>query len=211
MPRATDGASYSPTRPLSPAPKEQRNGAIYDHNVGVALFEDSRARRIGDIITIVLVEQTQASKSASTTTAKSTDISAVNPTLFGQAAQINLPKKGNALGLNLSAELSSSQDFEGEGDSSLSNSLSGQVTVTISEVLPNGYLVVRGEKRLTINQGNEYIKISGIVRPMDIQADNTVLSTLVADAQISYVGDGDVHNASQMGFMARFFNKWWPF
>ena len=106
---------------------------------------------------------------------------------------------------NLSTNLSSSNTFSGESDSAQSNSLNGDITVTVADVFPNGNLYVRGEKRLNLNQGNEYIKISGIVRPVDIGSDNTVSSTKVADATIIYNGDGAGADANKLGWIARFF------
>ena len=86
-----------------------------------------------------------------------------------------------------------------------SNLLEGDITVTVVEVLPNGYLMVRGEKRIGINQGNEYIRLSGIVRPIDIDSTNTILSTRLADPTIIYVGDGVLADSNEMGWLSRFF------
>ena len=95
--------------------------------------------------------------------------------------------------------------FAGSGDSKQSNELTGDITVTVIEVLPNGYLMVRGEKRIGINQGNEYIRVSGIVRPTDIDSTNTVLSTKIADPTLVYVGDGAVADSNAIGWLAKFF------
>ena len=112
----------------------------------------------------------------------------------------------------LEQNLEASRAFEGEADSSQSNSLSGAITVTISDVLPNGNLVVRGEKWLTLNQGEEYIQISGIVRPQDVGTNNTILSTQIGDARITYSGEGVLAESNKMGWLARFFNHpVWPF
>lgn len=205
-----DTQDYSPTMPPAPLPAEQLNGSLYYERNSLVLFEDARARRIGDILSIVLVEQTSAKKQASTNTAKDTAVNLGNPTILGNPVTFS-PVGRPGFDMNLANGFESAQSFEGEGDSSLSNALDGNITVTVSDVLPNGYLIVRGEKRLTINQGNEYIKISGIVRPNDVRPDNTVLSTLVADARITYTGDGDVAESTRMGAVSRFFNKWWPF
>lgn len=204
-----DNFSYGATMPLPPTPVEQLNGSLYQDNSSLVLFEDSRARRVGDILTIVLVEKTSATKSATTNTSKDSEMELANPTIFGRTPSVNLPgNKGIDLGLGV--DFDASRKFQGKGDSTLKNQLDGNLTVTIAEVLTNGYLVVRGEKRLTINQGNEFVRISGIIRPSDVQADNTVMSTLVADARITYTGDGDVADSSRMGVLARFFNSLWP-
>ncbi len=127
------------------------------------------------------------------------------PTVFG--APVTLGGKDI-----LGASATSSDGFAGKGDSSQSNSLSGDISVTVAQVLPNGNLIVRGEKSLKLNQGKEFVQISGIVRPVDILSDNTVLSTQLADAHIAYSGQGAVNDSNTMGWMARFFNSgYWPF
>ncbi len=207
-----DRTDYSPTMPLAEIPLSERNGSLFQENTSIALFQDTKARRIGDIITIVLTEQTNATKSASTSTDKSTGVTIGAPNFLGRTPALKPMGLGNAASpLDLSVGLNSSLGFDGKGDSSLSNALSGRLTVTVSEVLSNGYLLVKGEKRLTINQGDEYVKISGIIRPQDILSDNTVLSTYVADARISYTGDGSVHDATQHGAIVSFLNRFWPF
>lgn len=199
---------YAPVRPALPPPPAQDNGAIYQAGFETAWFEDIRARRVGDSLTIRLVEKTDASKKATTSVAKENSNSVTNPTLLGTTPQFNAPgilpfasNRNNNLGFSLESE----HDFSGEGDSAQSNKLTGDITVTVVEVLPNGYLMVRGEKRLGINQGNEYIKLSGIVRPVDIDSTNSVLSTKLADPTMIYVGDGPVAESNIMGWLARFF------
>jgi flagellar L-ring protein precursor FlgH len=206
---------YRATMPPAYSAAETHDGSIYHAARDVRLFEDVKARRIGDVITVVLKESTSASKSATTTADKDQDTSVANPTFFGASPQFNLPgllplssNKNNSLEQNLSA----TRAFKGEADASQSNSLSGAITVTIADVLPNGNLVVRGEKWLTLNQGQEYIQISGIVRPQDISPDNSVLSTQIGDARITYSGKGFLHDSNNMGWLARFFNSpLWPF
>jgi flagellar L-ring protein precursor FlgH len=201
--------AFAATLPHHPPPQVfQPTGAIYQAGYDMILFEDIKARRVGDLLTIKLVERTDASKSAKTTNSRDTSASISNPTLAGAAPAFGLPgflplsDTGNN---NLDFELSSKHDFAGKGDSSQRNSLTGDITVTVAEVLPNGYLRVRGEKRLTLNQGYEYVQISGIVRPTDITSDNTVLSTKVADATINYKGEGQLADANKMAWLARFF------
>lgn len=197
---------YAPVRPIVPPPAPQGNGAIYQAGYGITWFEDMRARHVGDMLTIKLAEKTDATKSASTEVAKSTSTTIANPTILGATPKFGLPGiLPLSGGGDLSASLSSSNDFSGEGDSDQSNQLTGDITVTVVEVLSNGYLVVRGEKRIGINQGNEYIKVSGIVRPADIDSTNTVMSTKLADPTIVYIGDGPVADANVMGWLAKFF------
>lgn len=197
-----------PAAHVGPVTAQATSGAIYQVGYDLAFFEDVKARRIGDILTIRLDESHNATKSAGTDIARTTNSTIENPTLLGTTPQFNLP---GVLPLaitqdnTLESTLASDHDFAGESDSNLSNSLTGSLTVTVADVLPNGNLVVRGEKRLNINQGNEYVKISGIVRPIDIATDNTVPSTKVADATIIYNGDGATADANRAGWLTRFF------
>jgi len=190
------------------------NGSIYNASRNIVLYEDNKASRIGDIITILLVEETNASKSASTSTIKDNNLDVVNPTLLGSPLSMSipglLPMGGSNIGLD--STLSSSKSFSGEGDSSQSNQMSGTVAALITKVLRNGNLVVSGKKRITINSGDEYIHITGIVRPRDISGNNTVYSNRIANAEIAYSGTGIVSDANESGWLTRFFNsKWWPF
>lgn len=199
-----DRQSYAATLPPQVAPKVVNDGAIYQADTARPLFEDNRARHVGDILTIVLVESTNASKKASTSTKKSSTLDTGTPTLLGQSVTFH--------GKNvLNNSIDSSSDFSGTGDSSQSNSLTGTISVTVARVLPNGNLVVRGQKDVTINQGQEYLQLSGIVRPEDISSDNQVASNLVANARITYAGRGAVADSNAMGWLSRFFNsKYWP-
>jgi flagellar L-ring protein precursor FlgH len=199
-----DTANYAPAQPY-PEPKVANTGAIYHDSTARPLFEDLRARHVGDILTIVLTEQTDASKKASTTTKKSTSLDTGVPTILGAG----VTWKGKNV---LNNSIDSSSDFSGSGDSSQSNSLSGTLSVTVMRVLPNGNLVVRGQKQVTLNQGTEFVQLSGIVRPQDISSGNRVPSTLVANARITYSGRGAVADANAMGWLSRFFiSKIWPF
>lgn len=207
-------ADYSASAPRPEMLPPATEGAIFQAGREISLFEDTKARRVGDMITIILVEKTQASKKASTNSSKDQATDLENPTLLGAPLSFGTPGRLplNGRSLNLGTNLNGSRTFKGEGDSSQSNQLQGEITVTVAEVLPNRNLVVRGEKSLTINQGDETVRFAGIVRPADIGPDNTVLSTLVADAKISYTGKGSLADANSMGWLARFFNSdWWPF
>jgi flagellar L-ring protein FlgH len=181
------------------------NGAIFHVGHDVPLFENTVAHRIGDVLTITLQEQTQASKSATTTTKKTTTEAKAAPTLLGAPLTVH----GRAI---LSNNLNDATTFDGEGTSAQSNALTGSISVTVAKRLANGNLLVRGQKWVTINQGREYVKIQGIVRPIDIGPDNTVPSTMVADAVIAYGGTGTLADANTKGWLARFFDsKWMPF
>jgi flagellar L-ring protein precursor FlgH len=190
---------YSATWP-EPAPTQaQANGAIYQAGHDVALFENSVARRVGDTLTIRLNERTNASKSSTTSTSKSTDIDLPGPTIAGRPVTAH----GTPI---LETSVQNKTDFDGEGASTQSNRLEGDITVTVAQRLSNGNLLVRGQKWISINQGQEYVRIQGIVRPIDIDPDNTISSLKVADAMIAYGGKGAIANANSPGLLARFFN-----
>lgn len=204
-PKQPPAPDFVPVRPIIASPPPAENGGIYQTGYGVSLFSDVSAKRVGDLITVVLDESTSAQKNAVTNTSKENSLALPEPTLFGGTPIIK--------GLNiLPTTLNSANSFAGAGNASQSNSLNGRITVTVSEVLPNGYLMVQGEKRMTLNQGSEHVRFSGIVRPADIKSDNTILSTSVANAQIIYAGTGMLAEANSQGWLGRFFNsKWWPF
>lgn len=196
---------YAPVRPVVAAPPPIQDGSLYQAGYGISLFSDVSAKRVGDLITVILQENTNASKSVSTSTSKDSAVDFPGPSIGG----LPVTWKGQEI---FNASLDSSRDFSGAGDSSQSNRLTGQVTVVVSEVLPNGNLIVQGEKRLTLSQGSEFIKVSGIVRPADIRNDNSVLSSSVANASIVYGGEGHLADASSPGWFTRIVNSpWWPF
>jgi flagellar L-ring protein FlgH len=181
-------------------PREQpTNGAIFQTGYDVALFENLVAHRVGDTVTINLVESTAAQKSSTTTTSKDTSADISAPTFGGSPLSIG--------GKEISAGLSNSRKFEGSGDSSLSNKLQGNVTVTVAKRLGNGNLVIRGQKWIEINQGREFVRIQGVIRPNDIQPDNTIPSYKVADATIAYGASGALADANRPGLLSRFFNS----
>ncbi len=189
---------FSPVQAVNLRPPMQNNGAIYQADFDMRLFEDHSARRIGDILTVKLAEATRAQKIAELDASKNNSTSVTAPNIMGIDPSI-------LFGKELSATLASRHDFQGEGEANQSNSLTGDISVTVVDVLPNGNLRIRGEKRVTLNDGSEYIRLSGIVRPVDIDAANTVSSTKVADATIMYTGDGAVADSNKVGWFARFF------
>lgn len=192
--------TYEPPTPMPVATAPATSGSIYQAGLDMQLFEDIKAGRVGDILTVRLVEQTAASKNSATSTSKSTETALANPTVFGRA----LSKDGTPL---FEGSLSGDSAFDGAGSSSQSNSLVGDITVTVVDRYPNGNLRIRGEKWVTLNQGKEFIRLSGIIRPFDIGPDNSVLSSKVADAQISYSSKGVLASANKMGLISRFFNS----
>jgi len=197
-------ADFEPiVRPVAPPAPVYENGSLFQVR-SISLFEDPKPFRIGDILTIMLDESTSASKSAATSTSKDEDISMGVPNILGRTPTYN----GNPIDFSMNP----SRAFDGEGDSTQSNNLSGEITVTVVDILPNGNLVVQGEKWFTLNQGKEYIRIAGVIRPQDVQSDNTVASAKLADAQIAYSGEGFIADSNNQGWLAQFLNsKWWPF
>lgn len=177
-------------------------GAIYrDGTPGrMDLFSDHRARDVGDLLTIVLSETTSSQTQATTNTSKTSTADMAAPTIAGKGVTFN----GRNL---LENSVDASRTFAGSGDSSQSNSFSGNLTVTVIRRLPNGNLVVRGQKNLRLNQGNEFVQVDGVVREVDISKDNTVSSSLVADARISYNGRGAINQSNEAGALARFFQS----
>lgn len=198
-------AEYAPIAPLSQTGPAQHNDSIYQSGSAWYLLEDIKPRRVGDMLTVTLQEKTDAKKLADTETKKATDNEIAAATILG--APITASDREL-----LATKLVSTYDFKGEADTQQSNSLTGSVTVTVVEVQVNGNLVVQGEKWVTINQGDEYIRLRGIVRPSDIGPDNTISSERVANAQIQYSGEGTIANANEQGWLAKFFNSpWMPF
>lgn len=193
-PKRGDNPEFIAASAPAPIPQQYNNGAIYQAAQTRGLFEDYKARQVGDLLNVLLVEETDASKSAKTSLTKDSDTSV-------DFEQSSASGTTGFFGL----EMGANRDFEGEGDSEQSNSLEGNISVTVADVLPNGNLVVQGEKWIGLNQGKEYVRLRGIVRPIDIRADNTVLSTQVADAQIYYGGSGAVADTNVAGWLMRFF------
>ncbi len=190
---------------VRPAPRGDAiagNGSIYQPGVSRTLFEDRRARYVGDTMTIVIAETTSASTKSNTSVSRASNISASIPTvsnLLGKSLQ----------GLALSAE--TGNNLAGKGDAAANNVFTGNITVTVIEVLPNGNLTVSGEKQVAIGHGTEYIRLSGVVNPYFISTANTISSANVADARIEYKETGAISEAQVMGWLARFFMSVLPF
>ena len=187
--------------PAAPPAPPVANGAIFQVADGyAALHEGWRARRVGDPLTIVLVERTAASKS-STSKLDSSGKLGITPPSTGPLNLFSPTDIG----------ASGNRGFTGQGAADQSNSLSGEITVTVAQVYPNGTMLVQGQKRVTLNRGDEFVQIKGVVRTADIDRDNRIPSTRVADAQIAYTGKGDVARASRQGWLSRFFQVVSPF
>lgn len=202
---------YQPVIPPPAVMGQPGGGSIYASGAGISLWEDKRARRIGDIITVLLDERTTSSKSNKTEIDKEDAIDMNVNSLLGVVPNGRLPI-GPESTFTLNTDTTNNRAFAGDAGSDQSNRLVGQISVTVVDVLANGILVVRGEKWMTLSQGDEFIRIEGLLRPSDITPENTVVSTRLADARLTYSATGALADAQQQGWMSRVFNSpWWPF
>ncbi|WP_331346725.1 flagellar basal body L-ring protein FlgH [Cellvibrio sp. UBA7661] len=198
-----DDPAYAPTVAANMPVPQRTEGSLYQDTYGLNLFNDRKAHFVGDVITVTLSERTVSRKSSGVTTSKNSGVDFNAGPLLGANPTIK--------GRELTTTLEQERTFDGSADADQSNSLQGNITVTVAEILPNGNLIVRGEKWITLNRGDEFIRISGIVRPDDIAPDNTIVSTRLANAKISYSGSGELASTQQMGWLSRFFNSdLWP-
>ncbi|NVK57600.1 MAG: flagellar basal body L-ring protein FlgH [Alteromonadaceae bacterium] len=196
--------SFAPVIPDLPREQIVEDGGLFRPYMANSLYSDVTARRVGDIITVTLSENTNASKSAGTTTSKETGVDVQPITGLGGNA-LNIGNESIQLGLN------SSNEFSGDAQANQSNSLNGSISVTVVDVLANQNLVIRGEKWLTLNHGDEYIRLTGIIRAADISPENEILSTRIANARIQYSGTGSFSRSQEKGWLTKFFSsEWWP-
>jgi len=166
-------------------------GGIYQAGSRGLFVNDRRAMTVGDVLTVQFTERFQGTKSQSANGSKSSSFEMALPTvLVGDLDQA---------GLGSSTE----QSFAGRGGAAQSSSLTGRLSVSVVRVLPNGNMEIMGQKRLTLNQGNEYVRLTGVVRPEDIRPDNVVMSERIAHADIRYVGAGDTADTARRGWLSR--------
>ena len=173
-------------------------GAIYTPNKNGLFAMESRAHRVGDILTVSFTESFQATKSQNAASTKSSDSKVTLPNILENLAGTDLVPEST----DLSA--STEQSFTGSGSSNQSNSLTGLISVHVVRVFANGNLEILGQKKLTLNNGDEYIRVSGIVRPKDISSNNVVPSDRIANADIDYIGAGDTAVSGKKGWYSRF-------
>lgn len=208
-PPQPDDPLYAPVMTPSAQRSAPQNGSLFSPNRGMDLYSDNTAGRVGDIITVLLQETTVSQKSSNVEVVKEQDITI--PEAAGAAGTL-LGNNIGGLGSSVGTDLTSDREFLGEADAGQRNNLRGNISVTVVDVWPNGALVIRGEKWMTLNRGDEYIRIRGLVRPQDVRQDNTVLSTKIANARITYSGTGSLADSQSMGWLSRFFNSaYWPF
>jgi len=179
-------------------------GSLFRLNYVNNIYSDSKAHRVGDIISVILSESTQAQKNAKTELKKANSATLSPITGFGGAA-VNFNNKAIQFGYDQES------DFSGDSKANQGNSLSGNISVHVLRVLPNGNLMIRGEKWMSLNNGDEFIRLTGIVRSQDISSNNTVTSSKVANARIEYAGTGTFADVQEQGWLSKFFSSsWWP-
>jgi len=192
-------ADEEPPVPQFTALPKGTSGGVFTAERPWALVADVRAFRPGDVLTVVLQETTQARKSADTNINKSSSVDIPNFTIGHSSIDAN-------------TSISADRSFQGGATSTQQNALQGALTVIVQEVLPNGLLRVHGEKSLNLNQGEEFLRVSGFVRAEDIDAENRISSQRVANARIAYSGRGSLAESNRAGWLTRFFNSpWMPF
>jgi flagellar L-ring protein precursor FlgH len=187
---------------ITDPPLPATEGSIWNSSISYSLYADVKARNVGDIVTINIVESASASKNATTKTSKNT---ALDATWSGVLAKITGDWVGNDQKVNFA------NSFDGEGTTTRNSSLNAYITVRVIQVLPNGNLVIRGSREVQVNNENQFINIQGIIRPQDISSSNVVLSTFVAEAKIELTGQGVVSDKQRVGWFTRILDLIWPF
>jgi len=204
-----EAALRTPPAQIYPPPAPKTEGAIFSDDARVNLYADLRARNIGDIITINVVESSAASKEARTQLGRENEVNAGISALLGYQTEI----PSNSASVQPSAMIGAKyeSDFKGSGKTSRKETMTAQISARIIQVLPNDNLVIRGSREIKVNNESQFIIIQGVIRPADISPDNTVLSSYIADAKIDYTGRGDVSNKQRPGWLARLLDYIWPF
>jgi len=200
-----------PPPPWTPNPgafalkeEPQKEGSLWKPSARLGdLYSDLRARRVGDVLTVRIVENAEALKSASTKTSRDSSLSASVTSFFGAPLSVG--------GFKPEASGSLKNEFEGSGTTQRKDTLVATLSAKVVEVLPQGLLRIEGYREVLINNERQYIILRGVVRPEDIQSDNTVLSSVIADAQIAYAGQGVVSDKQKPGWVGRLLDHVWPF
>lgn len=195
---------FAPVYPLASDRARPVTGGIYSNRPSDSWFGRGRNYQVGDLITVLLNESTQAARTQNSDISRESKNTATPPGLNNQLGKLNPVLNG----INLNE---SQVNSKGSGTADQRASLSGSVTVTVIEILANGNLVVRGEKKLGLSEGTEVIQVAGVIRPQDVGPNGTVQSLRLANAQIAYRGTGDLANATKVGWGTSFLHKYWPF
>ena len=224
---ATYPTATAPVAPAPPAPEtvsahrpDYQENSLWQASNGLSgLFLDTKARNIGDIVTIEIAESSKATNKANTTTGRDSSLSAGIDSLFGienwwqdkvlRALGTDMPKVNPFGAASVAGSMSS--DFKGDGTTSRSGDLTAFITCRVTEVLPNGNLRIVGTREIMVNHENQVIVLSGVIRPRDINDQNIIASRFIADAKIAYSGSGIIDDRQRPGWMANILNVVWPF
>ena len=199
-------AAHEPLEePVAANPRPRSPGTLWNGDEG-SWLSDIKARRVGDIVTVIIKEQAKASKQATTNTSRGASISAGISTLFGLEDNV-----GDSINPASMIKANSANDFSGQGKTTRSEDLTATLTTQVVEVYPNGNLKIRGGKSVAVNNENQIIYLTGIVRQYDVTAENTVDSGNILNAQITYTGKGALSDKQKPGWLMRIFDNAWPF
>ena len=207
-PDSMDGVLRNPPELAYPAPAPRTEGSLFTDDARFNLYSDVTAKSLGDIVTINIVETSKASKQAKTSLGRDSKLSGSVTSLLGYEDKLGLPK---AFDPTSALSTAFSSDFSGTGNTSRTESMTAQVSARVIKILPNGNLVLRGSREISLNNERQLMVIMGIVRPEDISPTNEVQSTYLADARIDYSGQGDLTRAQRKGWGAQLVDLLWPF
>lgn len=185
-------------------------GSLWQGNKG-SMFADRKARNIGDIVTVIILEEASATKQATTSTSRTTNMSASIPNFFGFENDKYWANAHNPIDLSNLVNADFSNGFDGNGTTSRNEELNAYLTTQVVGMYPNGQLKIRGGKEVMVNNEVQIIYLTGIIRPVDITAANTVNSSKILNARISYTGKGSISDKQSPGWMMRILDNIWPF
>ncbi len=212
--------NFAPVFPDRETPRNPDMGSIYFQKEGLSLYDDIKARHVGDVITVLLTENTNATKTANSQYEKKSQETLPEPNIFGTGTnnqaewkfpkQLPIPLQTTAH-LGLGTTINGDTKFTGTANGTQQNQLIGKVSVMVTKIYPNGNMHVRGEKWININEGDEFVRVSGIIRQEDVSSENTIDSNRIADARITYSGTGAFANSSKPGWLMKVLTSpWWP-
>ena len=204
-------AIKEPLEEIQPVVEEQQEAGSLWHESNTSMFSDRKAKEVGDIVTVIISEQASASKEAKTSSSRTSNISASIPNFFGLENAEQLTSLHNPIDLENLVKADFANGFDGSGSTTRKEDLSAFLTTQVVGRYPNGQLKIRGGKEVMVNNEVQIIYLTGIVRPVDITAQNTVNSTKILNARISYTGKGAVSDKQQPGWMMRMIDNVWPF
>jgi len=204
-----EAALRTPPSHIQPPPAPRCEGSLFSDNLRVNFYGDSKAHRVGDIVTINIVESSAASKEAKTQLDRDNEVKGGITSLLGYETEI--PTNGRSISPSALLGAKYESGFKGSGKTSRKETMTAQISARIIQVLPNGNLVIRGSREITVNNEKQIIIIQGAIRAEDVSPDNTILSSYIADAKIDYIGRGDISRKQRPGWLARLIDFIWPF